>query len=81
MKKEHEEKLKTELIGIYKKHLGNALHNIMRKAGQDVKNDIVNILETDDKEVLRDSRIYIDDITDILFSDLKIDLEKFLKEY
>ena len=81
MTKEQEEKVKNNLLNVYEHHLGNALRNIMRKSSLDVKNDLVTILESDDKDLIRDAKVYLEDTTDILFNDLNEDLKKFLKEY
>lgn len=81
MEKKHEDLIKRDLLLAYQKHLNNALHNIMKKTSLDVKNELVSILGDDDKDLLRDAKIYLEDITDILYNDLNQNLQTFLKEY
>ena len=78
---EQEKIIRDNLRIAFDTHVKRALKNMVRKISLDTKNDLTKLLNTDEKEVLINAKLYLDDFVEIFNKDLETTLENFIKEY
>lgn len=81
MKIEKEKLLLQSLLNHLKTDIKLGLRNLAVKSSLDTKNDVVNIIGTDEKEQVLEAKKFVKDSTDIIVREAIEKIDKFFDEY
>lgn len=81
MNNEEENLIANKLITIFHRDTNLVIENLLNKASLDVKNDLVNLLKTDDLNLIQEAKEWVENAASTLTSEFKDQINKIVKEY